>query len=415
MGQVQSSAGLISGLNITQTVNNLMQIASGPVNALTAQNTQLQNQDTAYTQLSAELLALQNDAKALQQNALYTAHIGHQQRFHRLDGHGHRHPRWGHYQFTPLQAVQSQQLLSNGLQSETNTLGGGTLSFRFGTGLTQSTQLSSLNGGQGFGQLGTMDLTDRSDATGQANLSGAQTIGDVINAINQAGTGITAQINVAANGIELVDKSGGTGNMIVADDHATPATQVGTATRLGIAVDGAVNSVNSGDLHLQTVSTSTLLSSLNGGAGVAQGTVSLTNSTGKTATLTVDSSMQTVGDVINAINNLGLGIQASINSTGDGILLTDSAGMMSVAEGNSTTAHDLNLLQNASATPRTARCMSSTANDPHDHPGRRRLARQPGHDDQQPECRRDGLGGERRIEHPLSAFAHQQPAGHGRR
>ena len=50
--------------------------------------------------------------------------------------------------------------------------------------------------------------------------------------------------------------------------------------------------------------------------------------------------MQTVGNVVNAINRLGvtagLNITASINSTGDGILLTDTGGgstPMTAAEG----------------------------------------------------------------------------------
>ena len=174
MGQVQSSVGLISGVNITQTVNNLMQLSSGPVNALTAQNTQLQNEDTAYTQLSADLLALQSDAQALQQSSLYTASSATSSDSSALTATVTGTPA-GTYEFTPIQSVQSQQLVSNGFQSETNSLGVGQFSFGFGTGIDQSTQLSSLNGGQGFGQLGTMDLTDSSGVTGQANLSGAQT------------------------------------------------------------------------------------------------------------------------------------------------------------------------------------------------------------------------------------------------
>ena len=63
----------MTGLNITQTVNNLMQVDSQPVTQLTNEDTQLQQQATAYSQLSAELLALQYDAKALQQSSLYTA------------------------------------------------------------------------------------------------------------------------------------------------------------------------------------------------------------------------------------------------------------------------------------------------------------------------------------------------------
>ena len=56
--------------------------------------------------------------------------------------------------------------------------------------------------------------------------------------------------------------------------------------------------------------------------------------------------MQTIGDVIDAINRSTSGVHAAINSTGDGIVLTDTAngsGTLSVTEGNSTTAHDLGL------------------------------------------------------------------------
>jgi flagellar hook-associated protein 2 len=350
MGQIQSSVGLISGMNITQTVNNLMAVASGPVNALTTQNTQLQNQDTAYTQLSAQLLALQSDALALQQSSLYTACSATSSDSSALTATVTGTPALGTYQFTPIQPVQTQQLLSSGLASETSALGGGQITFRFGADVDQSTELSSLNGGQGYGTLGTIDLTDRSGATATVNLASAQTLGDVIDDINKAGIGIEAEINNAGNGITLLDTTGATkSNLIVANDSGD---QTDTATKLGIAANGAVTSVNSGDMHLQVVSLTTQLSSLNGGAGVAIGTVQFTNAAGKTATLSVTSSMQTVGDVVTAINKLGLGITASVNATGDGILLTDTSqgtGTTTVAEGTSTTAADLHLLQTASS------------------------------------------------------------------
>ena len=71
-------------------------------------------------------------------------------------------------------------------------------------------------------------------------------------------------MNDARNGIKLVDTSSGAGNLIVANADATD-----TADALKIAVNDAVDSINSGSLAKQTVSRSTLLSSLNGGAGVA--------------------------------------------------------------------------------------------------------------------------------------------------
>ena len=51
-----------------------------------------------------------------------------------------------------------------------------------------------------------------------------------------------------------------------------------TAEALGIAVDDAVESVNSGALGRQSLSRATLLSSLNGGKGVTLGDVRFTDS-----------------------------------------------------------------------------------------------------------------------------------------
>ena len=55
--------------------------------------------------------------------------------------------------------------------------------------------------------------------------------------------------------------------------------------------------------------------------------------------------------MISLINRNTTGVHAAINSTGDGIVLTDTAngtGTLSVTEGSSTTAQDLHLLGTAS-------------------------------------------------------------------
>ncbi len=73
--------------------------------------------------------------------------------------------------------------------------------------------------------------------------------------------------------------------------------------------------------------------------------------------------MQTIGDVINAINRGTTGVLATINSTGDGIVLTDTAsgsGTLSVSEGDSTTAADLNLLGTESKVDGTQTINGST-------------------------------------------------------
>ena len=230
--------------------------------------------------------------------------------------------------------------------------------------------LSSLNGGQGVGSLGYMKLTDRNGNSVNVNLSGSETLEDAVDKINgqiqtanaQPGAqtvGITAQVNQAGDGIELVDTTGAVAgtltaaNSDAADDGGSDGTN--TAVNLGFATAAGPGSsstgvLNSGDMHLRAISTNTLLSSLNGGGGVASGSFTITNSAGVAATINVTSTMQTVGDVVNAINRNATGVVASINSTGDGILLTDTAngsGKLLVTEGSSTTAHDLNLVSAA--------------------------------------------------------------------
>ncbi len=204
--------------------------------------------------------------------------------------------------------------------------------------------LSSLNGGRGFGELGSIQLTDRSGASATVDLSGAETLEELVQTINAASVAVRAQVNQARNGIELVDTSGGTaGNLIIADADGT-----GTATKLQIAADVAKSTVNSGDMHLRIVSRNTLLSSLNGGSGVANGQFLVTDSTGKSRTVTIKSgTVDTVGDVIDAVNRLYLGATAELNATGDGILLRDTAGgagTLKVAEIGGATAFDLGLL-----------------------------------------------------------------------
>ncbi len=243
--------------------------------------------------------------------------------------------------FTLTSAYNSPAIQELGLTGQAS---GGVIEGQRIIGGLNSVLLSSLNGGQGLGTLGTLSLTDRSGATASVDLSSCQTLQDVINAINGAGVGITAAVNAAGNGLQLTDTTGGAkSNLIVASGDGT-----NTAQELGIASNAAVTSVNSGDLHLQVVGADTLLSDLNGGAGVATGEVSITDTTGKQATLDVTSSMQTVGDVIQAINRLGLNVQAEINPTGDGIQLVDTGGgtgQLQVAEeGSTTTAADLHLL-----------------------------------------------------------------------
>ncbi len=219
---------------------------------------------------------------------------------------------------------------------------GGTITGRRLLAGLKTTLVDSLNGGAGF-QLGLINLTDRSGATASINLSAAATLDDIVTTFNSAGLGIQARVNDARNGILLTDTTGATtSNLIVANGDAT-----NSADQLGISADAAQTTKNSGNLRLQVLNELTELGSLNGGLGVAIGTVRITDNQGKVGTFTIGSSTRTIGDVVEAIGQLGLKVQARINDAGDGILLIDTAGggaTFKIEEGNSTTARDLSLL-----------------------------------------------------------------------
>ena len=209
----------------------------------------------------------------------------------------------------------------------------------------QTVLLDSLNGGQGFGELGSIQLTDRSGATDTVDLSGAETLEEVLAAINAAAVGITASLSESKTGIELVDTSAEpfVGNLIVASADAT-----GSAEKLGIAIDADVTTVASGDLHLQTVAGNTLLANLNGGEGVASGKFQITDSGGVSDTVDLtQSDILTVGDLIREINRLDVNVIAELNDTGDGIRvrdLADGPGTLKIEEQGSHTAADLHLM-----------------------------------------------------------------------
>ncbi len=207
--------------------------------------------------------------------------------------------------------------------------------------------LSSLNGGNGFGGLGAVELSDRSGASDTVDLSRAETLEEAVELLNAADVGILAQVNRARNGIELADTTGAhAANLIVANADTTQ-----TADKLGLAVDRDVTVINSGDLHLQVVALNTKLADLNGGDGVGGGSFHIIDSSGKEETLDLrNTDVETVGDLIKEINRLGLSVYAEINETGDGIRIVDTGGgsaTLQVKAGRATTAADLHLLGEA--------------------------------------------------------------------
>jgi len=203
--------------------------------------------------------------------------------------------------------------------------------------------LSSLNGGNGL-TTGTVTFSRRDGSTFDLDFSGAQTLSDVIAVINDDGR-LSAEVDAGSTRIRIIDPTEGA---------ATFSATGAMADALGLTALG-LDELVSDDLQLQYIAENTLLADLNLGRGVANGSFTITARDGTTGTVTLrEGSHESVGDVIDAINALQIGVVARINAHGDGIELEDTttgSGTLTVAQdGNGTTAADLGILGSADET-----------------------------------------------------------------
>lgn len=194
----------------------------------------------------------------------------------------------------------------------------GTLSGGSGIQLDQTSGIQIVNGGKTY----------------TVSFAGDQTIQDLLNSINTSGASVLATINAAGTGINVQSRLSGS-------DFSIGENGGQTATELGI----------------RTLTASTPLASLNYGQGVHHvtgGDFTIQRKDGVSFTVDI-SSAQTIGDVINLINNnatnlaSGVPVVAQLNAYGNGIELVDndpsSTAKLSVSSINaSTAAQDLGLV-----------------------------------------------------------------------
>jgi flagellar hook-associated protein 2 len=127
---------------------------------------------------------------------------------------------------------------------------------------------------------------------------------------------VTASINSSGNGLQLVDN-----NTVITQSMTISEVSGGsTATELGIL--GKRDGTLSGSDLNPVMTTSTLISNLEGGNGLTLNDINIVNGAAS-GTVTL-SSATTMGDVINLINNAGLNVTASINSAGNSLQITST-------------------------------------------------------------------------------------------
>jgi len=171
--------------------------------------------------------------------------------------------------------------------------------------LTPLTPLAALKAGAPVDLTSGLKITS-GQQTYTISFAGATNVQDLLNAINSSGAGVTAQINAAGTGIEVLNPTQGM-PMTIGENGGTTAT----------------------DLGIRSLTTSTPLSDLNNGRPMTLATsgadFSITRADGTTFSVSISGAI-TIQDVINDINtaDAGGGITAAFATTGNGIVLSDS-------------------------------------------------------------------------------------------
>jgi flagellar hook-associated protein 3 FlgL len=169
------------------------------------------------------------------------------------------------------------------------------------------------------------------------DLSTADTIGGVVDAINAAAKAAGADVTASLSDTGLVVRqtpSGGSG---------------GTVTR-----SLAVGPVDQQLTLIPRVTRLTPVAELGQGAGIDLESGLIVSNGANTATVDL-SAAKTVQDIINAINNAGIFVRARINDAGTGIeVLNEVSGTsLSIGENGGTTATDLGIRTLTTSTPLT--------------------------------------------------------------
>lgn len=357
MAGIQSSVGLVSGIDFVSLVDQLMKIEQRPAVRLEKRAELIATQQAALTQLTAMFTTASYMLTNLGKAAVYDrCDVSSSSTLLTVAKNGTPSP--GTYSFTPVRTAQSQQSISTGVSSDTAALGKtGTVSVRFGRDMSQDVALTNINGGEGF-EKGQIRITDASGYRATIDLRKAQSMNDVVEAIN-GNHNVDVYAEIQGDRLVLTDMSGGTGTMKVQD-----LTGSKTATSLGIEGAADENGVLEGKSLLR-LGEKTLLSFLNDGNGVvfdkywddlvvklSDGTDVRVDFNRMSTTTEIENGApdrkteQSIGELLKTINTAGNGkLVAEISSDGKRISLIDKTHTAGGAEMKITSPSTTPILQ----------------------------------------------------------------------
>ena len=262
MATITTGIGLFSGLNYANLVDQLIAIEARPRNQIQARMSNIDAQRTAFMDISARITALLSRVTTLTKSTFFTAATATSSNPDVLTATVGENVIPGAYSFRVRSLATTQQLVSRGFSSTDAPVAAGTLTIESAAAkVNRSTSLDELNAFTGV-QRGSFKIINGNGQQATIDIRDAQTIADVLDRINQAGIGVTAELRGEA--ILLKDTTGGSQGVRVreiGDGH--------TAADLGFGTGHTYSA--SGELlgsELMYLAGTTRLSGLNDGLGI---------------------------------------------------------------------------------------------------------------------------------------------------
>lgn len=384
MGTISSSTGLISGFDIAGVVSQLMEIESRPLEQIKTRIANVQAQQMAYSQLSAKILSASGSIARLAQASAFKGRTASSSVPEVLTATSKSSAAVGTYSFLVRSVVSTHQMASQGFVDRNLTpVGAGTLTFEPAAARVDTdTELGTLNGGEGV-RRGRIRIADRSGSSAIIDLRAVYTMGDVLEAINSQ-SDVAVRAYTSGDRLVIEDETGlSTGALTVSNVSGSF-----TATDLGVVgpEDGSGRITSSADLLRLTeasllsslndklgvrysstqadvritvgsrtfdinltnqASLSVNLAELNGGQGVGEGTIRITNKLGATKELALEGT-ETLGDIDAMLAaDAAFGVRITSVSSSGSILLTDNnadaEGKLMIEDVSGTIAEQLGL------------------------------------------------------------------------
>ncbi len=331
MSGISSSIGLVTGIDSKALIDQLIAFESRPIASLQSRVQDIDQRRAAFLELSAQLLAIRNSVSNFDKPSFFNRFTATSTNEDVVSATATENALPSSTTFRVRSLVASHSFISRGFADTNRTpVGAGAITIEVGAGrVNDGTNLDTLNGGSGVGR-GTIRITDRSGASAEIDLTTAQTVDDILRAINsETGINVRARVTgiptfdfsgnqVLGDRIVIDDLTNGSGNLIIVDINGGR-----TAADLGIAADVAAGRIDGKDLVRLTETTqASLLNDGNGIGGVggviAKNDLTFTSTTEGSFEVSLSSFMDNPTD-LRALNS-GAGVRFGV------IRITDRAG-----------------------------------------------------------------------------------------